>query len=148
MADAAAEIDAVTGALTNLVQALAHAQAALVDVAQGRAASALDAMDELYHRYNVAGDHTYLPSIALPIIDALIDLDRPLAAVERFERLWQGFSRTSGGYGSEAPAPPRSSRVMSTLHEPRSQRSSTRHWMCRTSTRPPSPSDPRCDRPE
>jgi predicted ATPase/DNA-binding CsgD family transcriptional regulator len=87
---AVTQIDAITAGFTTLnSQALVHAQAALVDVAQGRAETTLVAMDELYRRYTVAGEYGYLPSIALPIIDALIDLGRPEEAVERFERIWQ-----------------------------------------------------------
>ena len=89
------DIDRITFGFTTLnSQALVHAQAALVDVAQGRAAVALDAMDELYRRYLVAGELGYLPSIALPMIDALIDLGRAGEALDRFERLWDGFSKT------------------------------------------------------
>jgi DNA-binding CsgD family transcriptional regulator/tetratricopeptide (TPR) repeat protein len=90
---AVSQIDAITAGFTALnSQALVHAQAALVDVAQGGAESALAAMDDLYRRYAVAGEYGYLPSIALPIIDALIDLGRPQEAVERFERIWQSVS--------------------------------------------------------
>ena len=92
---AVVDIDRITFGFTTLnSQALVHAQAALVDVAQGRAAVALDAMDELYRRYLVAGELGYLPSIALPMIDALIDLGRAGEALDRFERLWDGFSKT------------------------------------------------------
>jgi predicted ATPase/DNA-binding CsgD family transcriptional regulator len=91
---AVVEIDRITAGFTTLnSQALVHAQAALVDVAQGRAEVALDAMDELYRRYLVAGELGYLPSIALPMIDALIDLGRPEEALDRFERLWRGFGK-------------------------------------------------------
>ncbi len=90
---AIAQIDEITTGLTTLnSQALVHAQAALVDVARGRADTALAEMDELYRLYTVAGEYGYLPSIALPIIDALIDLGRPGEAVERFERIWQRAS--------------------------------------------------------
>jgi predicted ATPase/DNA-binding CsgD family transcriptional regulator len=89
------DIDRVTAGFTTLnSQALVHAQAALVDVAQGRASAVLDAMEELFRRYLVAGEYGYLPSIALPMIDALIDLGRAGEALERFERLWDGFSTT------------------------------------------------------
>jgi DNA-binding CsgD family transcriptional regulator len=47
-------------------------------------------MDELYQRYTVAGEYGYLPSITLPIIDALIDLGRPREAVERSDQVWRG----------------------------------------------------------
>jgi predicted ATPase/DNA-binding CsgD family transcriptional regulator len=92
---AVGDIDRITAGFTTLnSQALVHAQAALVDVAQGRATAALDAMEELFRRYLVAGELGYLPSIALPMIDALIDLGRAGEALDRFERLWQGFGRT------------------------------------------------------
>ena len=92
---AVVDIDRITAGFTSLnSQALVHAQAALVDVVQGRAETALDTMDELYRRYLVAGELGYLPSIALPIIDALIDLGRASEALDRFERLWGGFSKT------------------------------------------------------
>jgi predicted ATPase/DNA-binding CsgD family transcriptional regulator len=92
---AVVDIDRVTTGFTTLnSQALVHAQAALVDVAQGRASTTLDAMGLLYRRYVVAGEYGYLPSIALPMIDALIDLGRAGEALERFERLWDGFSTT------------------------------------------------------
>ncbi len=92
---AVAEIDRITAGFTTLnSQALVHAQAALVDVAQGRASAALDAMELLYRRYVVGGEYGYLPSIALPMIDALVDLGRADEALERFERLWDGFSTT------------------------------------------------------
>jgi predicted ATPase/DNA-binding CsgD family transcriptional regulator len=92
---AVGEIDTITAGFTTLnSQALVHAQAALVDVAQGRAEQALIDIDLLYRHYRVAGELGYLPSIALPIIDALIDLGRPSEALERFDPLWQGFRRT------------------------------------------------------
>jgi predicted ATPase/DNA-binding CsgD family transcriptional regulator len=92
---AVVDIDRITAGFTTLnSQALVHAQAALVDVAQGRAETALENMEELYRRYLVAGELGYLPSIALPMIDALIDLGRAGEAVDRFDRLWSSFSTT------------------------------------------------------
>jgi predicted ATPase/class 3 adenylate cyclase/DNA-binding CsgD family transcriptional regulator len=86
---AAAEIDAVTEGLTDLnSRALVHAGAAFVDVAQGRAAEALAAMEDLYHRYETAGELSYLPSFALPMMEALIDLGRPTEAIARCDLLW------------------------------------------------------------
>jgi predicted ATPase/DNA-binding CsgD family transcriptional regulator len=88
-------IGRVTAELTELnAQALVHAQAALVDVAQGHAADVLDGMDVLMRRHVDAGEYAYIPSIALPIIDALIDLDRADEAVERFEPFWESFRRS------------------------------------------------------
>jgi DNA-binding CsgD family transcriptional regulator len=90
---ARSSISSITAGFTTLnAQALVHAQAALVDVAQGRSENALAEMDQLYHRYAAAGEYGYLPSIALPIIDALIDLGRPHEAIERFERIWKPFT--------------------------------------------------------
>lgn len=92
---AAERIGQVTAELTELnAQALVHAQAALVDVAQGRAADVLDTMEALMRRHVDAGEYGYIPSIALPIIDALIDLDRAGEAVERFEPFWESFRRS------------------------------------------------------
>jgi predicted ATPase/DNA-binding CsgD family transcriptional regulator len=93
---AVAEIDEVTKGFTSLnSQALVHAEAALVDVALGKAESALVAMDELYRRYTIAGEYGFLPSIALPIIDALIDLGRPTEAIERSDQVWRGSGSVS-----------------------------------------------------
>ena len=88
-------IGPVTASLTELnAQALVHAQAALVDVARGHAAEALDAMDALMRRHVDAGEYGYIPSIALPIIDALIDLGRADEAVDRFEPFWESFRQS------------------------------------------------------
>jgi predicted ATPase/DNA-binding CsgD family transcriptional regulator len=92
---AAERIGQVTAQLTELnAQALVHAQAALVDVAQGHAADVLDSMEALMRRHVDAGEYGYIPSIALPIIDALIDLDRAGEAVERFEPFWESFRQS------------------------------------------------------
>jgi predicted ATPase/DNA-binding CsgD family transcriptional regulator/tetratricopeptide (TPR) repeat protein len=92
---AADRIGQVTAQLTELnAQALVHAQAALVDVAQGRASEALGPMEELMRRHVDAGEYGYIPSIALPIIDALIDLDRADEAAERFEPFWESFRQS------------------------------------------------------
>lgn len=93
---AVAEIDEVADGFTSVnSQALVHAEAALVDVAQGDAESALAKMDEFYRRYTAAGEYGFLPSIALPIIDALIDLGRPSEAVERSDQVWRGSGSVS-----------------------------------------------------
>lgn len=92
---AVTDIDRITSGITTLnSQALVHAQAALVDVAQGRAEEALEAMRPLFRRYLDAGELGYLPSIALPMIDALIDLGRADEALERFDQLWTSFRKT------------------------------------------------------
>jgi predicted ATPase/DNA-binding CsgD family transcriptional regulator len=92
---AVGQIDDVTAGFTNLnSKALVHAQAALVAVAQGRADTVLADMDELYRRYTLAGEYGYLPSIALPITDALIDLGRAAEAIERLVPIWQGVIRS------------------------------------------------------
>jgi predicted ATPase/class 3 adenylate cyclase/DNA-binding CsgD family transcriptional regulator len=92
---ASRRIGQVTAPLTELnAQALVHAQAALVDVAQGHAAEVLDAMEALMRRHVDAGEYGYVPSIALPIIDALIDLDRGKEAVDRFEPFWESFRQS------------------------------------------------------
>ncbi len=92
---AVGRIGVVTADLTELnAQALVHAQAALVDVVQGRAAAALDDMEALMRRYVDAGEYGYIPSIALPIIDALIDLGRADEAVARFEPFWESFRQS------------------------------------------------------
>ncbi len=92
---ASRRIGQVTAPLTELnAQALVHAQAALVDVAQGHAAEVLDAMEALMRRHVDAGEYGYIPSIALPIIDALIDLGRGREAVDRFEPFWESFRQS------------------------------------------------------
>jgi predicted ATPase/DNA-binding CsgD family transcriptional regulator len=92
---ASRRIGQVTAPLTELnAQALVHAQAALVDVAQGHAADVLDAMEALMRRHVDAGEYGYIPSIALPIIDALLDLDRADEAVDRFEPFWESFRQS------------------------------------------------------
>jgi len=92
---ASRRIGAVAAPLTELnAQALVHAQVALVDVAQGHAAVALEAMEALMRRYVDAGEYGYIPSIALPIIDALIDLGRAGEAVHRFEPFWEAFRQS------------------------------------------------------
>ncbi len=89
---AATRIGQVTAELTEInAQALVHAQAALVDVTQGRAVEALGAMEALMARHVEAGEYGYIPSIALPIIDALVDLGRAEEALERFEPFWESF---------------------------------------------------------
>ena len=86
---AADEIDEITEGITDLSSpALVHAAAAFIDVAQGRASDALAAMEALIERYEIAGEHQYRPSLAMPMIEALIDLGRPADAVTRFEPLW------------------------------------------------------------
>ncbi len=85
----------MTASLTELnAQALVHAQAALVDVARGDAAEVLDSMEALMRRHVDAGEYGYVPSIALPIIDALIDLGRADEAVDRFEPFWGSFQQS------------------------------------------------------
>ncbi|MCB1017088.1 MAG: hypothetical protein KDB10_18520 [Acidimicrobiales bacterium] len=92
---AAERIGHVTAELTEVnAQALVHAQAALVDVAQGRAAEVLDQMDALMRRHVDAGEYGYIPSIALPLIDALIDLGRADEAFDRFEPFWESFRQS------------------------------------------------------
>jgi DNA-binding CsgD family transcriptional regulator/tetratricopeptide (TPR) repeat protein len=86
---AVVEVDAVTEGITDInSRALVHAAAGFVDVAQGRAADALATLEDLYDQYEAAGDLTFLPSFALPMMEALIDLGHPVAALERFDHLW------------------------------------------------------------
>jgi DNA-binding CsgD family transcriptional regulator/tetratricopeptide (TPR) repeat protein len=93
--DAVVAVDAVTAGFTDLnCRALVHAAAAFVDVAQGRADRALPTMEDLLERYVAAGEYSYLPSVALPMMEALIDLGRPAEVLERFERMWRACRRT------------------------------------------------------
>jgi predicted ATPase/class 3 adenylate cyclase/DNA-binding CsgD family transcriptional regulator len=93
--DAVVAVEAVTAGFTDLnCGALVHAAAAFVDVAQGRADRALQTMEDRFERYVAAGEYSYLPSLALPMMEALIDLDRPAEVLERFEPLWRVCRRT------------------------------------------------------
>ncbi len=91
---AAAEVDAVTDGFTDLnSRALVHAATAFIDVAQGRAEQALAGLERLFERYDVAGERVYLPSFALPMMEALIDLGRPSEAIDRFADGWSRWRR-------------------------------------------------------
>lgn len=90
---AVAAIDEVTEDLTDLSsRALVYAAAAFVDVVQGRASAALASVEDLADRYRAAGEHQYLPSFALPAMEALIALGRPTEALDRFGALWSTAS--------------------------------------------------------
>ena len=96
---AVVEVDTLTAELTELrARVIAHATAAFVDIAQGRAAAALEALQRLAERCLADGEAHYLATLSQPIAVALTDLERGEEAVEMYALVWEATRQAGYRY--------------------------------------------------